>query len=359
MRSKSRSRQSGWVLRSVLPWCLAAGVLVTSAADATQNPQEQLLKRRSLIDGNIAALPLAPARLSLIERSLRTVSGTEVKGPLVPVGNRISAELAYAQDADFLPPAPLSAFGRPFIGPPVSRHFSQLHADGTTDWTGRGAVAPDAGRGMTSPVAIPVLTAAHPDGTTPSLQRAVSLASTTPAPVEPEVIAMPAGFAPEPGTVPLEEQGRDGSAHPNYAALIDPEEMSREQRCLAEAVYFEARSEPPAGQAAVAQVVLNRVKSGLYPRSVCGVVYQNRNRYKACQFTFACEGKSLRITEPGPWKQAVKVARDVTDGTTYLSKVGNALNYHADYVKPYWARSLHRNDRIGRHIFYSLRTGQR
>jgi hypothetical protein len=359
MRSKSRSRQAGWVLRSVLPWCLAAGVLVTSAADATQNPQEQPIGRGSLIEGKVAALPLPPARLSLIERSLRTVTGTQGRGPLVSVGSRIPAELAYADDADFLPPAPLSIFGRPYIGPPASRHFSQNHADGTTDRTGRGAVAPDAGRGLTSPVAIPVLTAAHPQGTSPALQRAVSLASATPAPVEPEVIAMPAGFAPEPGAVPLDEQGRDDGARPNYAALIDPEEMSREQRCLAEAVYFEARSEPPAGQAAVAQVVLNRVKSGLYPRSVCGVVYQNRHRYKACQFTFACEGKSLRITEPGPWKQAVRIARDVTDGTTYLSKVGNALNYHADYVKPYWARSLHRNDRIGRHIFYSLRTGQR
>jgi spore germination cell wall hydrolase CwlJ-like protein len=70
----------------------------------------------------------------------------------------------------------------------------------------------------------------------------------------------------------------------------------KEQRCLAEAVYFEARSEPEAGQAAVAQVVLNRVRSGLYPTSVCGVVYQNRHRHLACQFTFACEGKALRTT---------------------------------------------------------------
>ena len=84
-----------------------------------------------------------------------------------------------------------------------------------------------------------------------------------------------------------------------YTGLIPPERMAREQRCLAEAIYFEARSESNEGRAAVAQVVLNRVKSGLYPDTVCGVVYQNSNRHLACQFTFTCEGKSLRITEPG------------------------------------------------------------
>ena len=88
-------------------------------------------------------------------------------------------------------------------------------------------------------------------------------------------------------------------ARHRYADLIEPHAMDSEQRCLAEAVYFEARSEPEDGQAAVAQVVLNRVKSGLYPSNVCGVVYQNRHRYMGCQFSFACEGKSLRITDSG------------------------------------------------------------
>ena len=110
--------------------------------------------------------------------------------------------------------------------------------------------------------------------------------------------------------------------------------MTKEERCLAEAVYFEARSEPEDGQAAVAQVVLNRVKSGLYPTSICGVVYQNRHRAFACQFSFACENKSLRITEPEPWKTAVRVAREVTYGQTYNTEVGGATHYHANYVRP-------------------------
>lgn len=143
-----------------------------------------------------------------------------------------------------------------------------------------------------------------------------------------------------------------------YTSLIAPENMAKEQRCLAEAVYFEARSEGEQGRAAVAQVVLNRVKSGLYPNTVCGAVYQNASRHLACQFTFACEGKSLRITEPGPWRDATRIAREVYDGTTYLAEVGASTHYHADYVRPYWARKLKKMDTIGRHVFYKLRPGQ-
>ena len=145
---------------------------------------------------------------------------------------------------------------------------------------------------------------------------------------------------------------------PRYADLLDPDKISRERKCLAEAVYFEARSESAEGQAAVAQVILNRVRSGLYPASVCGVVYQNRHRHLACQFTFACEGKSLRIADAESWETAKRVAREVTEGTTYLAEVGGATHYHADYVRPNWARRLKKMDVIGRHIFYKLKPGQ-
>ncbi|MBV9052767.1 MAG: cell wall hydrolase, partial [Hyphomicrobiales bacterium] len=102
-------------------------------------------------------------------------------------------------------------------------------------------------------------------------------------------------------------------------------------------------------------VVLNRVKSGLYPTSICGVVYQNRNRYLGCQFTFACEGKSLRVTEPDAWARATRIATNVLKGDTYLANVGGALNYHANYVRPGWARYLQRASVIGHHIFYKPR----
>lgn len=140
------------------------------------------------------------------------------------------------------------------------------------------------------------------------------------------------------------------------SVVLDGETLAKEQRCLAEAIYFEARSEPEQGRAAVAQVVLNRVKSGTYPGSVCGVVYQNRHRYLACQFSFACMGKSLRVTEAEPWQDAVRLARDVYEGRVYLEEIGASTHYHADYVSPDWAKRLRKMDVIGRHIFYSQAT---
>jgi spore germination cell wall hydrolase CwlJ-like protein len=127
---------------------------------------------------------------------------------------------------------------------------------------------------------------------------------------------------------------------PNYAALIDQDESARENRCLAEAIYFEARGESGEGQAAVAQVVLNRVSSGLYPPTICGVVYQNRRHYNACQFSFTCEDKSLRIDEPDAWRQAVRIAGAVTNGKTYVSDIGGSTHFHANYVRPRWSRRL-------------------
>jgi spore germination cell wall hydrolase CwlJ-like protein len=144
---------------------------------------------------------------------------------------------------------------------------------------------------------------------------------------------------------------------PDYASLVDPKDSTRQMRCLAEAIYFESRSEPEAGQAAVAQVVLNRVRSGIFPTNVCAVVYQDRNRPFACQFSFACEGKSLRIEEPAAWATATRIAQAVVSGANYNPKVAEALNYHANYVYPFWAPSLRRVDRIGAHIFYAMRAG--
>lgn len=198
------------------------------------------------------------------------------------------------------------------------------------------------------------------DGATPAVPRAVALASATPAAVEStpiEVAGAPVS-APAAGKANAAEASTRAAERPNYAALIEQAKSPREQKCLAEAVYFESRSEPETGQAAVAQVVLNRVLSGLYPANVCGVVYQNRHRHMACQFSFACEGKALRITDAESWKTAVRIAREVTDGHTYMADVGDSTHYHATYVRPRWARKLERMDKIGVHIFYKLRPGQ-
>jgi Cell Wall Hydrolase len=125
------------------------------------------------------------------------------------------------------------------------------------------------------------------------------------------------------------------------------------EKCLADAVYFEARGEEYKGQEAVAQVVMNRVFSGYYPHDVCGVVYQNAGRHLACQFTFACEGKDLsRIDEPDMWEQAKEIAKDTLDGKIWLTEVGHATHYHAYWVHPSWVHEMARLYKLGVHTFY-------
>ncbi|WP_374545613.1 cell wall hydrolase [Rhodoblastus sp.] len=191
------------------------------------------------------------------------------------------------------------------------------------------------------------------EGATPATPRATALASSTPfAADQTPVEANLASVAPVrrgPASQPDDKRG--------YLALLAPERVDAEKRCLAQAIYFEARSEPPEGQAAVAQVILNRMTSGLYPSTICGVVFQNRSHYRACQFSFACEGKSLRVQEADAWSQATRIANEVLDGRTWLAEVGGSTHYHADYVRPRWARSLKKTDVIGRHIFYRLKSG--
>ena len=131
---------------------------------------------------------------------------------------------------------------------------------------------------------------------------------------------------------------------------------AKAEKCLADAVYFEARGEPLKGQEAVAQVVMNRVFSGFYPNDVCGVVYQNANHHLACQFTFACEGKDLsRIDEPDMWTQAKQIARDTLNGKIWLADVGHATHYHAYWVHPSWVHEMKKMYSLGVHTFYRPR----
>ncbi|MCA1370824.1 cell wall hydrolase [Bradyrhizobium sp. BRP14] len=125
-----------------------------------------------------------------------------------------------------------------------------------------------------------------------------------------------------------------------------------EQTCLAEGIYFEARSEPVKGQAAVAQVILNRVRNPTYPKTICGVVYQNKAWRNRCQFSFACDMIRDLIYSRSHWKTAKEVAMAVTAGKIWLPEVGSATHYHATYVKPAWAKTMKRVGKIGLHIFY-------
>ena len=192
------------------------------------------------------------------------------------------------------------------------------------------------------------------DGATPTLPRAVTLAATTPTTPDATPVTVSLVSLNGPKGVTIAERAPE---QPDFAALIDPGSAKSEEHCLAQAIYFEARSEPEEGMAAVAQVVLNRVKSGLYADTVCGVVFQNSHRYKACQFSFTCEGKSLRVTELDFWQTALRIAREVTDGRSWNADVGSSTHYHANYVHPDWASRLKRMDKIGHHIFYRQRSG--
>ena len=135
-----------------------------------------------------------------------------------------------------------------------------------------------------------------------------------------------------------------------------------EKSCLARAVYFEARSEPTLGQLAVATVILNRVKAPHYPSSICGVVYQGASHLNGCQFSFACDGKSDLPKAGRAWQKAIAVANLALTGEKEMEMemenedlqfVSTATHYHADYVEPYWSKSLSRLTKIGHHIFYS------
>jgi hypothetical protein len=136
--------------------------------------------------------------------------------------------------------------------------------------------------------------------------------------------------------------------------LLGPKRQKAE-KCLANAVYFEARSEPVRGQIAVAQVVMNRAFSGYYPNDVCGVVYQNAHRHLACQFTFACDGIPDVVNDEESWERAKRIARETLDGKLWLADVAKATHYHASYVRPWWARSMKQLSHIGLHHFYRPR----
>lgn len=130
---------------------------------------------------------------------------------------------------------------------------------------------------------------------------------------------------------------------------------AKAEKCLANAVYFEARGEPVRGQIAVAQVVMNRVFSPFYPNNVCDVVYQNANRHLACQFTFACDGIPDVVTESDAWARAQHIARDVLDGKVWMPEVAKSTHYHAQYVHPYWVSEMKKMYKLGIHTFYRPR----
>ena len=142
-----------------------------------------------------------------------------------------------------------------------------------------------------------------------------------------------------------------------FGGLTEDEFRKRELRCMATAIYFEARDEPVKGQIAVAQVIMNRIRSPFYPKTVCGVVYQGERNRHGCQFSFTCTGKSNSVKEKPEWATAVKLAKQVIAGEVWVDEVGYATHYHATYVHPDWRHELDKVAQIGGHIFYKMKPG--
>lgn len=122
-------------------------------------------------------------------------------------------------------------------------------------------------------------------------------------------------------------------------------------RCLAEALYFEARGESVEGMFAVGEVILNRVDNARFPNTLCAVINQGTGRKYACQFTYTCDGHAEVIHEPAAWARVGKVARLLIDGAPRTLTNG-ATHYHTRAVNPNWAQVYSRTTTIGSHHFY-------
>ncbi len=141
------------------------------------------------------------------------------------------------------------------------------------------------------------------------------------------------------------------AARPFTLSSASAADRLRSIDCLAAAIYYEAATEPVAGQRAVAQVVLNRVRHPAYPATVCGVVFEGSRRSTGCQFSFTCDGSLRRPPMASYWERARQVAQAALSGSVY-APVGWATHYHTNWVVPYWASSLVKSANVGTHIFY-------
>ena len=129
-----------------------------------------------------------------------------------------------------------------------------------------------------------------------------------------------------------------------YGFPTKAEDSYDNEYCMVEAVYFEGRGEPAIGQLAIANVILNRVKSPEYPNEACLVV-------RDCQFSYYCDGKHERMADKEAIRKAERIVFFALDSAV-AGDVEGAMFYHADYVRPYWADKFQYLGQIGRHKFY-------
>ena len=134
--------------------------------------------------------------------------------------------------------------------------------------------------------------------------------------------------------------------------LPNPKATS-EMKCLAEAIYFEARGEAIEGQYAVGEVIINRVLSQDFPNSVCGVISEGASRLNACQFSYNCDGKLEIITEKKIYERILKLSQMLLEPSARFLTSG-ATFYHSKLVSPSWSKKFIKTNEIGNHVFYKL-----
>ena len=140
-----------------------------------------------------------------------------------------------------------------------------------------------------------------------------------------------------------------------YAAA--QEVPSKQVKCVAEAMYFEARDQGWKGMLAVGVVIKNRMMNPRWPSTACQVVRQGRTwngnpvRHK-CQFSYYCDGKHERPAEPGPWTTALDLAQQILVADLTIVGLEDATHYHTTSVRPRWSRTMDPCGKIGQHVFY-------
>jgi spore germination cell wall hydrolase CwlJ-like protein len=211
---------------------------------------------------------------------------------------------------------------------------------------------------------VPAGAAPAPRGELRSPALAAAAPAAAPLPGQPAPVPEPLDLRPVSPTdaaalnaaIPLVADGSPRAASVVFRAASALDQQ-RSLQCLAEAVYYEARSESEDGQRAVAQVVLNRVRHPAYPGSVCGVVYQGPMRPGGgCQFTFTCDGSLAAAPHGFNWARAQRIAAEALTGKVYAG-VGHATHYHTHQVLPSWAYRLAKVAVIGAHNFYRMQDG--
>jgi hypothetical protein len=298
---------------------------------APERAPERALERSAERSPKFAAAPAPAARIAAAQPAAPVMAPVNAifKSDASPVAELAAARHADAVEFAMASPATMQS------AKPVSL---------TTAAPVEAKRAPDAVPSAAAPRSEQIkLASISPDALTDD----TSNAAPVPAASLPMSAAIPLRMVPLPTPAP-------GVPPPSPAQRLHLEgkDYAKAERCLANAIYFEARSEPIKGQQAVAQVVVNRAFSGFYPNDICGVVYQNAHRHLSCQFTFACDGKRKAITERGHWARANRIAKQTLDGQIYVPEVAKSTHYHAVYVHPNWVREMKKMVRFGVHNFY-------